>query len=325
MKVTFKQVGQGDTIFLEWVDGGQNKIALIDCNLKENSINAGLDYFNATKLKRIEFIVLSHPHYDHFSGFIDLLSFCRNNNVKIGFFLYTMTVHKDYLMSAVKGNVEKSALAELIRLMHKLVADGIIEDYGAVNSFSRSINLQGDWVLSFLGPTQNEIDKYLSVAMKHLNTPSPTLQSANANLLSTLIKISNKKHYVLLTSDVTKNVFRRFHRKGMQLFKEQMILGQVSHHGSEGDYYQSFWKEIKKEDGTPLIISVGVNDYGHPSENVINTLNTQSYKVYRTDITTSNSAKNVLDLLDLVSTPGISYNGIGGNDITFDLNSRFIS
>jgi len=324
LEITFKKVGQGDTIFLEWEAGGQRKVAIIDCNLNENSLNPGLDYFKSTKLKRIEFIIISHPHYDHFSGFIELLEFCQSNNVKIGVFLHTMGVHKEYLISAVKGNVEKSALANLLRLVHKQVANGTIEDYGSVNNFSKTIPLQNDWELSFIGPTQSEIDKYCSVAMKHLNATNPLIQNANANLLSTLIKISNKNNYILLTSDTTKNVFRKFQRKGMQLFKEQMILGQVSHHGSESDYLQSFWKEIKREAGTPLIISVGTNDYGHPSKHVISTLDSHQYEVYRTDIAQTDFSKKVIALLDIISTSVSPNNTTGGKDITFNANANQI-
>ena len=34
MKITFKDVGQGDSILLEWTDDSKNKIIIIDCNKK---------------------------------------------------------------------------------------------------------------------------------------------------------------------------------------------------------------------------------------------------------------------------------------------------
>ena len=39
MKITFKDVGQGDSILLEWIDDeGVNKLGIIDCSKKGKEI-----------------------------------------------------------------------------------------------------------------------------------------------------------------------------------------------------------------------------------------------------------------------------------------------
>ena len=325
MRIVFKEVGQGDTIILEWEVDGQKKIAIIDCNISGSGNNPALVYLDALTLTRIEFIIISHPHYDHFSGMSDVLNLCAKKGISIGLCMHTMPSHPAYLTSAVKGNIETGALAELCRNLQKLIKSGTIQDHVAITHLCRPIKLQGDWLIHFLGPAASEYDTYNRNAYKHLNDNDPKIQAANANLLSTLLKISNGKEYVLLTSDITKNVFRKIQRKGMQNFKDLLILGQLSHHGSIGDYYETFWKQTIRKPKTPIAISVGENDYGHPSDHAINSLKANDFFVLRTDVSRSASSKEVLGLLGLISSAEKTSPISIGKDISFDFNTMKIS
>lgn len=99
VKVTFKNVGQGDSILLEWNQDDEDKIAIIDCNRYLNN-NPVLDYIKLKEYREINFMILSHPHLDHFSGFVELLNYCKNNNIKIRRFLHTAQTTPDYLKAA---------------------------------------------------------------------------------------------------------------------------------------------------------------------------------------------------------------------------------
>ena len=102
VKITFKNVGQGDSILLEWNSNNKLKIAIVDCNLYQCT-NPTLDYIIQQEIKEIEFIILSHPHTDHFSGFYELLEYCRNNRIRINRFLHTSQVTPDFLKSATRS------------------------------------------------------------------------------------------------------------------------------------------------------------------------------------------------------------------------------
>ena len=88
--VNFKNVGQGDSIIIEWDD----KIGIIDCNIYKDS-NPVLEYISQKDIEEIEFIILSHFHFDHFSGFPKLFDYCRDNKIKIKYFFHTIA---DYVL-----------------------------------------------------------------------------------------------------------------------------------------------------------------------------------------------------------------------------------
>jgi beta-lactamase superfamily II metal-dependent hydrolase len=90
MKVTFKNVGQGDSVIIEWEENQTNKIILIDCN-KINGTNPVLNYLKKTKITSIHCLVLSHPHIDHFRGMLELLIYCEQEDVLIERFAHTLS------------------------------------------------------------------------------------------------------------------------------------------------------------------------------------------------------------------------------------------
>ena len=81
MNVTFKYIGQGDSIILVWNDSGLVKVGIIDCNNHNGSILTHIKSLGSSIF--IEFIVLSHPHDDHFSGLLDLILYLNDNNIPI--------------------------------------------------------------------------------------------------------------------------------------------------------------------------------------------------------------------------------------------------
>jgi competence protein ComEC len=72
VSVTFKNVGQGDSIIIDWGSKKDRKYAIVDCNLFEGR-NPILEHIKDNNVHSIEFAILTHPHSDHFSGFLELL------------------------------------------------------------------------------------------------------------------------------------------------------------------------------------------------------------------------------------------------------------
>ena len=82
-------VGQGDSIIIEWINNNQKHFGIIDCNLFQNS-NPILNHLEQYSIKEIDFIILSHFHYDHFSGMADIFEYCIENNIIVKSFYHTI-------------------------------------------------------------------------------------------------------------------------------------------------------------------------------------------------------------------------------------------
>ncbi|HEV8506975.1 MAG TPA: hypothetical protein VGQ53_16305 [Chitinophagaceae bacterium] len=107
MKITFKDVGQGDSILLEWVDvAGVRKVGIIDCKLKGKA-NPVIRHIDQNKYEQIEFIILSHPHEDHYSGLLQLLEYVERTGKRISRMCHTVGFNGVVRCSLKKGQVVK--------------------------------------------------------------------------------------------------------------------------------------------------------------------------------------------------------------------------
>jgi beta-lactamase superfamily II metal-dependent hydrolase len=310
IKVTFKNVDQGDSIILEWInDDGKRKIAIIDCNLVPGNKNPVLDYIQNIKIPEIEFLILSHPHLDHYAGFWDILEYCEQNKIPVNWFLHTSMLVPEFLQTSAKSAYANNELAKLFIKIRKLLKSEGIRNHGYVTDNAREIGLNNHIRLKFLSPSPHECDNFVkNVPLFHEEDGH---NNPNSNWLSTVIKIYSEKWFILLTSDVDKSVLVRIGTKHSEELTSELLLGQSPHHGAKGNHRNSFWKTgiTNRKKKTPIVFSVGNNPYGHPSYEAVDFFRTHDYAIYATNQMGSLNtidAKDVHEisvLLDFVSKP----------------------
>ncbi|MGM0409303.1 MAG: MBL fold metallo-hydrolase [Bacillota bacterium] len=101
---------------------------------------------------------------------------------------------------------------------------------------------------------------------------------SNLNNYSIVLKIDFEQSSFLFTGDIEKEVERELINSDYDLNSD---LFKVSHHGSDSS---SSYEFIEKISPKFAVISVGKdNSYGHPSSEVINSLQSIGAQVYRTD------------------------------------------
>ncbi len=326
VNITFKNVGQGDSIILEWFEKDLSKYAIVDCNIYQNK-NPILQHIIDFKIKEIEFLLLTHPHSDHFSGFYDLLVYCRKNGIKIKRFLHTSEITPDYLKTATRSLESEEALFLLFDYLKEMRnKDGLILNTVEDNA-DLKIPLSKGYILEVLAPSSVEKDKYV----KGVNFPfdeEDGNSNPNANWLSTILKISNEYGFVLLTADVESTTLTRIVKsKGGRIGNGKLLMAQLPHHGSKKNLNKPFWRMRKRVEVTPIVISVGKNGYKHPSQEVIEFFNKNTnYKIVSTNIVGSLSKDDersevIRNILNIVSQDLTEVsNGLhsGDKEFTFD-------
>ena len=248
--VNFKNVGQGDSIIIEWDNEGKNNIGIIDCNLYDNK-NPILDYLSQKLITEIEFIVLSHFHYDHFSGMPDLFKFCIEKKIKIKWFLHTLADHSilqiyDKIFNSKK--IEKASIDFFyyLELLYKNISIDL-----SVNYHTAPIQLSNTISMSFFAPSEKTGRNIATQINRKFNTKEFTY--TDINKFSTIIYIQNNDSGILLTSDAVKGCFRNLNKR----INREVVLIQVPHHGSLMNIYHNFWNELSKKDKCPAVFSIG--------------------------------------------------------------------
>lgn len=249
IKLLFKQVGQGDSVILEWATDGKNCVGIIDCNLY-NGTNPTVEYLKTKSDYSIEFIILSHFHFDHFSGMADLFEYCRDKKIVIRFFLHSLAPFIGELYDRIHtSKKEEKAIDRFFETYETM--KGTVEDSYAVHRRVEPLRLTDNVKLSFLAPAgkvYDEMSKQLSRKVnKIVTTP------ADVNKLATICLLQFDDKGVLLTSDAVKRSFKELRSK----ISETIVLAQIPHHGSWGNVDEPFWKKLLKKDKCPAVFSVG--------------------------------------------------------------------
>jgi competence protein ComEC len=306
MKLTFFNVGQGDSIVAEWKFEGENKIAVIDCksNLGKNPV---LEYILSNNYSKIEFLILSHPHSDHFSGIKELIEGCINRGIKLKYFYHTATLSPNRIKTAVTSPIALNEITNLYLLLVKLKDNDEIK-VCAINETGFDVHLNSEWSFKVLSPSFNEFDSYSKNS--NYNTIHQDEEPGNepfANLLSTILVFFNDSGYFILTSDAVIDTFYRLDKSYKTFFNsKKLLLGQIPHHGSSRNFKPIFWKNKNPlRESVPVVISVGKNGYKHPNMSVIENLTKQGFNIFLTEDINIFSQVNRDNLFfaDLYSSP----------------------
>jgi competence protein ComEC len=297
MEVTFKNVGQGDSIIIEWQKDNRHCIGVIDCK-KHNRINPIIDYLKTLKDYTFYFLVLTHPHKDHCDGVVQLLNYLAKNDIELKRLYHTFYLDPVYATNMPEFEyklLKKFSVAQKLMDTKKLIKGG-----GMLGNDISYLKLDGDeLILQSLSPVRDELEYYLERLNKK-NGISYKAGGKAANLLSTILKIETQNEYCLFTADAEMQTFQRLYQNNIaELNKKKLHTCQIPHHGSSLNFHNQFWSTINKKKECNAVISVGGNDYSHPSKDVLTRLESLSYSVNCTNIV--NDAITFYENLDVKS------------------------
>lgn len=269
LTITFKNVGQGDSVICEFKTRRKSTIGVIDCK-KIGNENPVVNHLKKLKSKEILFLVLSHPHIDHYSGFLELLEYIEEERYSVKKFIHSSNVHPSYLNWVELSSSDKQLLRKIFHKIIVLEKSGIIQSIEiAVKNYNISLNSKTK--LTCISPSDNELRTFTKRVDLFKNTNESKCSRA-ANLLSTIFKISRNNKFALFTSDAEKETFVRLNlaKNRNEYFKSSLVISQVPHHGAEKNHHKPFWKNLDYFSQCPAVVSAGKNTkYNHPQFKVV--------------------------------------------------------
>lgn len=285
--VTFKNVGQGDSILIEWENEGKNNIGIIDCNLYDNK-NPILDYLSQNSITEIEFIILSHFHYDHFSGMPDLFKYCIEKKIKINWFLHTLAEHVLQIYDKIFTSKKIEKAVKDFFYFYELLDKNISNDL-SVNFHTAPFRLADKISMLFLGPSEKTGKNIATQINRKVNTKE--FFYADINKFSTITYIQNNDCSILITSDSVKGCYRNLHK----FINKEITLIQAPHHGSFANIYPNFWNALVKKDKCPVVFSVGYE----PKDKLPNKETVEFFEKLGFDVFSTNSTFGISEYFNL--------------------------
>lgn len=246
LTVSFVDVGQGNSALIRFPGG---KKMMVDGGGALNSSfdigkNVLAPYLYHEKIKKIDIVVLTHPHPDHLQGLIWILN------------------HFD--VSEVWSNGEEAG-TDMYRQFKAAIREKGIQ-HRIVSAATPPVTID-DVTIRILNP---------QISLSGDDAARDGYASANADSL--VMRLAYRETSFLLTADISGDEEERILRSGEDI-KSQVLL--IPHHGSSYSSTPPFLAAVRPE---MAVISCGRdNVFGFPPADVLQRIGLLGTKLYRTD------------------------------------------
>lgn len=246
LEVASLDVGQGDAILIKTP---KNQTMLIDGG-PNNKVLQKLGQYLPALTKRIDVVLLTHPHADHVAGLIEVL--------------------KRYDVGAVilsGADIKTDVYSEFLKVIKEKNIFIVIAEAGEAIHFDKNLELD---ILSPMISNSNIFSKQ-----------SEGFGSGGNNVNDTSIvgKLMFKNFSIMLMGDATSKIESRLLTYGENLKSDILKVG---HHGSK---YSSSLNFLRFVSPKAAVIEVGEkNRYGHPSPAALSRLKMADVNIFRTDL-----------------------------------------
>ncbi|MCY7418924.1 MAG: DNA internalization-related competence protein ComEC/Rec2, partial [Chloroflexi bacterium] len=252
LSVTVLDVGQGDAILVEGPRGGR---ILLDSGPDPDRLLTVLDRHVPAWDRRIDLVILTHPHEDHVAGLATLVGRYR-----------VAAIAENGMLGAGPGDAAFRAwLATTGRTTHKLGAGDRLSFDG--------VAVDVRWPIPAEVPAR-----------------SPSV-GRQVNDTSVVLDLRYGERRMLLTGDIEDDVDPRLLESGIGgAAADRLDVLKVAHHGSRRATSEPWLAALKPR---VAMISAGTgNSYGHPAPETVARLLEHGARVLRTDLTaTSRSVR----------------------------------
>lgn len=246
LRITFIDVGEGDSAFIKFPDG---KTALVDGGgTYDDKFDVGeqvvTPYLLFSRIKTIDYVILTHPHPDHMNGIKAVL-----NNFRVKNFLEGCATDN--------SNSNYSLIKEMINeknIPQKRIMSG------------EELKIGKDISIRFLNPSEKLCERENGFLR-------------NMNNQSLVFQVIYKKVKILFSGDIEKEAIEDMVSRDINI-KSTVI--KVPHHGGK---VSANFELVKRVSPKIAVVSVGANNpFDHPSVKTMEDYKKSGAKIYRTDI-----------------------------------------
>lgn len=247
LRVIYFDVGQGDSALIITPRG---QTILVDGG-PDDKVLSRLGSYLPLNQRKIDVMILTHPHADHLDGLVDVLKRYKVDDIYYTGVLQTTRTFLEWL----KMIKEQKISLNIVKEKKEIEIDGVKLDF-----------LYPTRDLSALGPADLNKPELKSLALSNLNNTS------------IVFKLIFGRTNFLFMGDAEVPAEKELIAQGINVRADVLKVG---HHGSNSSTSEEFLKTV---DPKYSVISVGKNnDFGHPHLRTLRRLERYEVEILRTD------------------------------------------
>ncbi len=269
-------VGHGDSIILELPD---NNWGVVDCFKTSDEVQPpALSFLKARNVTKLKFVCLTHPHYDHYHGMLDILEYFSSGDREIeSFWDFGLDTEKlRYFKNRFGSEKEYRELLSLYGFILKKVTENGGIEYRILGLKTDCLEI-GSLKIKSYAPISSDILRYFKKWGKD--------KTIDENLLSVVLVITCVDTNIVLGADTQswEEILRVWSEDcEYEKRKPKFHFVKVSHHGSKYGNHVGLWKSFTEGRKSAAIISTGCKD-GSPHRETITSIISSKVKLYSTN------------------------------------------
>lgn len=242
LEIHFIDVGQGDCSLIMW----EGAAMLIDCGEREQAETV-LKYLKKQGVKKLDYIVATHPHSDHIGAMGDIIS-----EVEVG------------KVIAPKVSADMTPTTKTYERFLQALADKALKLTAAKPNTSYTLS-------SSKASSEGKIPPKFEII-------APVDDYDDLNNYSVVLRLTYGRTSYLFTGDAEAKAEKDILDSGAEVDSDLLKMG---HHGSSTSSSEEFYNEVSPN---ICVIQCGSgNSYGHPHKETMETIENSGAKVYRND------------------------------------------
>jgi beta-lactamase superfamily II metal-dependent hydrolase len=309
LRIHFLNVEHGDAIVLEDENQGQRHFAVIDSNMKGDGDPPVLQKLRQLGADRLSFVLLTHPHRDHYRGLEKVL---QAYDGRIGtFFIFPLgefipsrirNLSRQYIEIAKRQDddeVSRAAeeLVAILIFLYKNMKENVIQCAGEQVNLLPPEGFNETEIFTIAPPNRAKGHYFQQIA-----TGDPKIvEDVKQNDLSVGVLIRVGSAEIVLGGDVPFDNWQ-FHRRRNRHSDEAInaSIVKIPHHGSKHDASRMVLQYLFSTTGERVAV-ISANGHSHPSEEVIHNLEAMGIHPYCTNLIPQCGA----NVQQLINTRGV--------------------
>ena len=293
LSVRVQNVGNGDSIIIEYKYDDKSSYALIDCNVPPGKEHTVKEKLLSLGVSDLSFVALTHPHKDHYDGLLEIF---RSFSVKkfITFPIDAFVLEKSRIKNMAKlykrisdetdSPEIKSSIEEFLLLLQtaKTLGKDNWEEPAGIESRVLAEGFTDDIDLFVVQPLRSQKGDFFSALD---NEKIEIIESKDINKLSLAFLIRYKGHEILLGGDSTVVNWRELQTKRYQRNLDASVV-KLPHHGSKKDCAADVLDFVYAGDQAERIAIISANGKKHPDAETLVWLKERNIKPYCTGLAT---------------------------------------
>ncbi len=307
------QVAHGDSIILEYDISSNRYFAVIDSNQVTEGDPPALTKLQSLEAERLSFAAITHPHADHYRGFLKILEAYRG---KIdGFYTFPLDRQRrikdsvklyQRLLEETDSKTIRGNLIELIKILHFAKKYIGLDNWSEPKGHLSSITPAGfnGIEIAVIQPHSRVKGTYFQMLEKGT---LDVIASEGENDISLAFFIKYMGRSIVLGGDVMNSNWRyrmrNFTERGGSDLNGEAV--KLPHHGSNEGCADAVIKHLFKADGTKFAL-ISANGLSHPHPEVLARLKALNIGPYCTCLSGGcrGSVADVLEFSDAIE-PGL--------------------